>query len=421
MSAQRHRVGSASSQAQSRPPAPRSRCLSRLLLISALALVGLCALPAIAGASHAYISSELDLSVSARAKQNAKKLKLRVGCGDEITCTVNIRGKAKISKKGHGNNPGPLPSQLTSLGDVFSKHAAVFGIDIVGTEATPDAAIRHAASILAEYLDNNGDGQPDDPAVVQAMRENNALLIMGVDEQEGTSLHGSDILDGFSAQDLYATETNPSEGFDAALEEVHHLIATQGWAQVYPELFLPERGSRLANAMDKARGGQFAQVPATYPEGSWYHYDDTTCDYSCMAVEYFYWAHTTLLGAQAERCGEIANEWEPCTPDKLRETDLAITRLLATPGLNLPMTLPDGSHQITKDFKLKPKTIKLKSGESKKVTLKFKKQKKAVQKIAKLQKGSKKARKSSKVVIHLTATSALGVSTTSKVKIKLEP
>ena len=84
------------------------------------------------------------------------------------------------------------------------------------------------------------------------------------------------------------------------------------------------------------------------------------------------------------------------------------------------MTLPDGSYRITKDFKLKPQLFKLKSGESKKVTLKFKKQKEAVQKTAKLQKGSKRARKNSKVVIHLTATNALGVSTTAKLMIKLK-
>ena len=29
-----------------------------------------------------------------------------------------------------------------------------------------------------------------------------------------------------------------------------------------------------------------------------YHYDDETCDYPCLFVEYTYWAFTTLLGGQ---------------------------------------------------------------------------------------------------------------------------
>ena len=75
----------------------------------------------------------------------------------------------------------------------------------------------------------------------------------------------------------------------------------------------------------------------------------------------------------------------------------------------------------TKNFKLKQKTgIQLQAGVKKAIRLKFKKNSKTLKKIKKLQKGSKRARKNSKMVIHLTATSALGVSTTSKLKIKLK-
>ena len=243
-------------------------------------------------------------------------------------------------------NPGALPDRLASLGGSFAKHAGVFGVDIVATAATPDEAVTHAASVLAQYLDNDADGKPDDPAVINALVDNNALLFMGADqdELEEAGLYESGTLDGFAAQDLYASETNPREGFNAALEEVHHLIATQGWAKVYPDELSQEKGSRLAQAMDEARGGVFDQVPTSYPKGSWYHYDDRTCDYSCMATEYIYWAHTSLLGAQAERCDEIAVEWEPCTADALRRMDPSVTELLEDPKLGLPTTLPDGNY-----------------------------------------------------------------------------
>ena len=42
--------------------------------------------------------------------------------------------------------------------------------------------------------------------------------------------------------------------------------------------------------MDTARGGKFTSVPASYPASAWYTYNDSTCTYTCMAVEYIYWA-----------------------------------------------------------------------------------------------------------------------------------
>jgi hypothetical protein len=84
--------------------------------------------------------------------------------------------------------------------------------------------------------------------------------------------------------------------FDASIEEVLHLI-THGYVNLYPDRF-SHRSSDLTRAMDVARGGQFRSIPRRYPEGAWYTYDDETCEYECMAVEYFYWALTSILGGQ---------------------------------------------------------------------------------------------------------------------------
>ena len=53
--------------------------------------------------------------------------------------------------------------------DVFSQQIKVFGIPLAATSGVPEAKLVHAATVMAEYLDNNEDGRVDDPEVVQSM------------------------------------------------------------------------------------------------------------------------------------------------------------------------------------------------------------------------------------------------------------
>ena len=237
------------------------------------------------------------------------------------------------------------------LSDYFSKYTTVFGVTIMATQDTPDGKIRHAAAIMAEYLDNDEDGAVDDPAVVDSLVSENATLVMFATQHdaENSGIFESSALDGIGGQDLYAEETAPEGQFDAALEEVLHLISVYGYERVYPAALGSEPTTLLTEAMDLARGGHFTRIPPSYPDAAWYHYDDATCDYRCMAVEYFYWALTTKLGAQEDpdRCDEIRIEWELCTPTQLAAGDLAVYELLADPRYKLPTILPDGNYQGT--------------------------------------------------------------------------
>ena len=189
----------------------------------------------------------------------------------------------------------------------------------------------------------------DDAAIVGSLVAEKATLVMFATEREAenSGIFEAEIPEDRGFQDLYGEETNEPGRFDASLEEVLHLISNYGYELVYPEALGTERPTRLTEAMDLARGGYFATVPNAYPEEAWYHYDDRTCDYRCMAVEYFYWALTTKLGAQSgtQRCAEIAVEWELCTPGALESGDPAISALLAEPELKLPTVLPDGSYR----------------------------------------------------------------------------
>ena len=250
---------------------------------------------------------------------------------------------------GDGNlNIEPMDTD-DPLSAFFDREINVFGIRLVASSTVPNDKLSHAAHIMAEYLDNDEDGDVDDPPVVAAMRNRRAILVMfdSFNELKNSGIFESSAIEGYWGQDLYADETAQPGRFDASLEEVLHLITTAGYEQVYPEAFGSLPGTLLTDAMDMARGGRFNQVPSAYPEEAWYHYDDQTCDYRCMAVEYFYWALTTLLGAQSppQRCAEIQVEWELCTAESLALRDPAVHALLADPQYRLPTRLPDGQYR----------------------------------------------------------------------------
>ena len=246
-------------------------------------------------------------------------------------------------------NPGGRHAPFAGL----EKYVDVFDLSIYATATTPDDKVLHVAGVLAQYLDNDADGHPDNPAVHRELLSRSASLVMFATENEARSHPIWDVLpDDVATQDLYGEETRPdgaAEGrFDASLEEVLHLITQHGYANAYPDVFGERPGTRVADAMDKARGGRFIDVPEAYPADAWYSGDDETCDYGCQVTEYMYWAITSLLGGQDfdGRADEIAVEWRLPTPAAVREGDRDVYRILSDPKYRFPRKLPDGDYQV---------------------------------------------------------------------------
>ena len=230
----------------------------------------------------------------------------------------------------------------------FDRCATAFGVPVFAAEDVSDASLIHVVSVLAEYLDNDEDGVAEDEAVVLSLVDRSASMVVFTDDGGMRRFARSGFSRQLEWQPTWESEMDASTQpfFDASFEEVLHLVNFAGQSEVYPEAFGTGSGTTLTDAMDTARGGHFEDIPDTYPEQGWYHYDDWTCDYGCMATEYLYWAHTSLMGAQAadERCEWISSEWELCTPEQVRETDLAITALLGDPAFSMPTVMPDGDY-----------------------------------------------------------------------------
>jgi hypothetical protein len=261
---------------------------------------------------------------------------------------------------------GQTPFEIAPVGNtpkgfdrVFRKKVDVLGISIFATRNTPDKKVLHAANVLAQYLDNNNDGDPDNKLVVKALRKHKGAIVMFATERasEKIDVHRhipEKVWDNMMIVALYGEETHPGGAargeFDATYEEILHLITAAGYAYAYPDVFGEKPDTEIANAMDKARGGRFLRVPKAYPKGAWYTYDDTTCDYACQITEYIYWGLTSVLGAQdfPGRMEDISMEWRLNTAAKVKEGDPMLYKLLTDPKYAFPTKLPDGKYNPQK-------------------------------------------------------------------------
>jgi hypothetical protein len=230
----------------------------------------------------------------------------------------------------------------------FCKTTEVFGIKIYATEGVKNEKLLHAASIMAEYLDNDEDGVVDNQKILDKIIDRKVWLLV---IEEGLDIDDvPNSLKYHRFQDLYNEEIsliNGSPRFDATLEEVLHVITQHGYAEAYSDIFGENKDSEVAKAMDIARGGYFKNVPNSYPSSAWYSYDDKTCDYSCQITEYLYWALTSILGAQEYpgRLEEIQHEWKLNTKDKVKNNDPTVYSLLTDPQFKFPTKLPDGKYR----------------------------------------------------------------------------
>ena len=174
----------------------------------------------------------------------------------------------------------------------------------------------HAANVLAQYLDNDADGIPDNPLVVEKLKMTNSAVPMFLNAWESDN---SELWDDYSEDldcwtlltgdetDLWwfdRYKNNPSSTrFDASLEEILHVITQCGYAVAYPEIFGEHKDSLIAEYMDNARGGYFRPwVPSKISmqvHGTLMMIIHVGTN--CMITEYFYWTMTSILGAQEDR------------------------------------------------------------------------------------------------------------------------
>ena len=245
------------------------------------------------------------------------------------------------------------PHSNNSALSCFSKYIRVLDcFDVYAESTVSDEKVLHVAAVIAELIDNDENGEVDDVALKNRLNASGAL--MPVFNYDGNSCMDQ-FMDNYNGNGvsaaLWRNEIDPSQpghwGDDATVEETLHTINHVGHVTLYPSVFnIYPNSSEMSDAMDIARGGQFINVPNNYPEEAWYHYDDWTCDYGCMAIEYLYWCIVSHMGIldDIQTCNGIANEWEPCTPELFQNTDILMYNIISDPTYMIPQLAPDGNY-----------------------------------------------------------------------------
>ena len=248
--------------------------------------------------------------------------------------------------------------QISCLNDVFSVFIDVFGVYVVAPASAPLELVTHSANVLAQYIDNDADGVPDDSTVLEHLVSHNFVVpvwtmatreafwenVKGTYCQDNTGMAASMYYD----EDEWALGGIQTSGtWDTNLEEIWHVVSV-GWYALYPDYFGTDVSfsSILTDAMDAARGGRFFSIPDQYPDDAWYTYYDETCDYVCQAHEYFYWILMANLDALnpvlTDKCRRSEDEWSVCNRDQLAQIDPLAHSLLNDYDFKLPTIIPDG-------------------------------------------------------------------------------
>ena len=238
---------------------------------------------------------------------------------------------------------GPVPADAPAgLSGVFSKHVDVLGLHVFAKSNVSDSRVLHCGHVLAQWIDNNEDGIPDDPVSHQELVDRYASMVMWWNETQAEDEYDQipdSTWDNYGFQDLFGNEVNlnyPNNSqFDPTLEETLHIVTHEGYARVYPSVWGEFQNTDISDAMD------------TNISNGWYHYNDWTCDYSCKLTEYVYWSITSILGAQDYpwRAKEIADEWELYSSALVQKHDPAIWSIVTNPVWNIATVLPDGSYE----------------------------------------------------------------------------
>merc|ERR1719341_997153 len=297
------------------------------------------------------------------------------GAGDYGSASVTTNAPTVTTKKPTATTKAPTSGKTVVFPKLTSpiagyKYTKVFGVPVFAHTSVSDAKFQHVASIMAEWLDNDEDGCVDTPVILKHLlnKEGTAFAVVKSNTAK------NDWVVPFAQKNLDCSapqaefETKPkctglkgtNACFDATLEEVWHIIQNQSYAPAFKKFFwtgtrddaktkFKNVNSTLATLLDAARGGipRSPNVPkgGKYPAKAYYTYDDKSCNFSCQAIEYWWWSTAAYTGLLKNRSA-VKKEFKYYLPDEFKAKDPKMYALITdrSKGYNLPNRSPNGKY-----------------------------------------------------------------------------
>lgn len=280
---------------------------------------------------------------------------------------------APLSAERYGESViAQFPQGVTVL---TPRDSTTLGVQVLAVEGVGAAKLLRVASVLAHYLDNDGDGHVDNPDVAAQLDNNGATMLMFANGEGARQVHDAEEESGESPidtphwMDVNSDETAAARSMDASKictldytklcdavdEEVFHLVHVYGFAPEYPEVFGfdPEEvsGSVLEKAFVQLNGncsyGRGEEQDRPPKCTGHFFYDDPTCDWPCNLIEAM-WHSVAACNGQlsASGCFLNATEWDLCSLDqeKTREMVRAVVpdlyAAMVSPTYRIPLNMP---------------------------------------------------------------------------------
>lgn len=252
-----------------------------------------------------------------------------------------------------------LVSSLKANG--FTKVMCPFGILMVATKRYPDELLKYGANLIANVIDSDNDGVPDDEDTVDALahlgrKDHGYSLVCGVsrsEERKEENLEGLDFT--FSCQTWKGVDNEDGirdDGFRAIMfEEAFHMM-NEGWSDIYPDIF------GYDNFQDSLICRETASHQCVSP--GWWHPEnqcpngapfnpgnpassplspgDGDCtDSSCDCFEFYRQAATLYMGWDA--LPFWYSDYMPTTKSEFEEmASLELLEMMANPIYNQPQS-----------------------------------------------------------------------------------
>eukprot|EP00922_Rhytidocystis_sp_ex-Travisia-forbesii_P011362 GHVS01016781.1.p1 GENE.GHVS01016781.1~~GHVS01016781.1.p1 ORF type:complete len:388 (-),score=48.18 GHVS01016781.1:187-1350(-) len=232
----------------------------------------------------------------------------------------------------------------------LTKFSTVFGVRIVASDSVADNKLLHTTRIMAKMLDNDEDGRPQNPTLVNTLYRRSATLGFVRQDSEMTSvfdalpkeyacflflvleLENNIRIDGQPEPDCPHFGIGSSGGsggsiarrgqvagggnvrVDRTIGLVGDFLIQSGYPTIYPTDSALGVLVESAFSRSKRDGWFIANQPRSSRSGN------RRCDIDCQRVSFQSWALSSALGVDACSCRKFG-AWKLCTPDEMRLAD----------------------------------------------------------------------------------------------------